>query len=65
MKIILDLTLEERREILTAIRKQEKRKPCWENGHTSCPNCGTRVLYEINRYCQTCGQKMDWQEVEG
>lgn len=68
MKIELSLSPEEMRDVVKALKKQEGRVPYWQEHGTGrwahCPVCGERVVYDLNRYCTVCGQKLDWQEVE-
>lgn len=48
---------------LNALRKQIPKKPAFRKGTTYsfCPNCGSDQIHD---YCGTCGQKIDWSDVD-
>jgi hypothetical protein len=48
---------------LNALRKQIPKKPTFRKGTTYsfCPNCGSDQIHD---YCGTCGQKIDWSDVD-
>lgn len=63
-------------EVLEAIDKQEPKKPVWqtvtgtaeEARELSCPRCACPVVSQFvwqlrPSYCQTCGQRLDWEGV--
>lgn len=68
--------LETRREAIKALEKQIPRKPidktkpddtaslAYENCNIIvCPTCGRRLkLKSKGKYCDKCGQKLDWGE---
>lgn len=55
-------TLEEVRE---AVEKQRAINPRTNKSYYTCPNCGEiRNIRQKHDYCQNCGQKLDWSEVE-
>ena len=29
-----------------------------------CPRCGITMEYEYQRFCKTCGQRLDWSEYD-
>ena len=43
--------------------KSEPKEPRW-HGHHFCPHCNSIVFVNggKNRYCTSCGQKLDWSE---
>lgn len=57
---------------IEALEKQIPKKPIWEDGHCCCPNRHKSVLRGIpywtimtrQKYCDYCGQAIDWSEVE-
>ncbi len=60
--------IEYTKEIREVLEKQQSKKvSIWP--YPSCPNCGSvevqagAEMIELD-YCQDCGQKLDWSEVE-
>lgn len=49
--------------IREALEKQIPMKPIKAEYDYNCPICGYEYLINQN-YCQYCGQKLDWSEVE-
>ena len=59
---------------IKALEKQIPKKPPVVNRPSIfikvpvCPNCSTsehyQPLYEKNKYCSNCGQKLDWSDEE-
>ena len=61
---ISDLTVLNKRMILSAIQKQSAQKPVDVSKselYGRCAVCG-QVVHIGNRYCDQCGQKIDWGE---
>lgn len=59
---ISDLTVLNKRMILDAIKKQSAQKPVDVSKselYGRCAVCG-QVVHVGNRYCDQCGQKIDW-----
>lgn len=50
-------------EVLEAVEKQKKKKPCASNRCYVCPHCGLITSLRIkHNYCDACGQRIDWSE---
>lgn len=68
MKVELDLTVEEMDDVMRALKRAERREPvryCRHDGTVwmHCPNCGS-ILQDRQRFCVSCGQKIDWSKEE-
>ena len=66
MKIEINLTAEEMDDVVRALRRAEKERPvryCRKDGAiwTHCPTCGS-LLQNGQRFCVSCGQRIDWSE---
>lgn len=74
----LQYRLEENREckhfkdeslIDKALEKQIPKKPDYEDYDAKCPVCGHEFENNVNdwgcSYCQGCGQKLDWSDMNG
>jgi hypothetical protein len=63
---ISDLTILNKKAILDAMRKQMPRKPeLAKSGlYGNCAVCG-KVVHIGNRYCDNCGQALDWEVTDG
>lgn len=50
-------------EVMGAVEKRKKTKPCASNRCYVCPNCGLVTSLKIkHNYCDACGQHIDWGE---
>lgn len=67
MKIKLDLSAEEMQDVIYALKKQEGRKPQWQYHGSAkwahCTSCGNRLM-DGQRFCNACGQKVEWEDDE-
>lgn len=52
-----------------ALEKQIPKKPDYEDYDAKCPVCGHEFENNVNdwgcSYCQGCGQKLDWSDMNG
>lgn len=61
-----EITLNDK-AIIGALKKQTPKKPCIPfdsiDQHHECPVCPNSV-YKPQRYCDDCGQALDWSDAE-
>lgn len=50
---------------ISALEKQEGKKPFWNGAFYECSNCNTSFGDNDERpmYCDICGQKISWEEI--
>ena len=50
---------------ISALEKQEGKKPFWNGAFYECSNCNTSFgdNDEKPMYCDICGQKISWEEI--
>lgn len=75
IKIPMDLTEEECKEVIAALEKQEPKKPIVRSYDENekwcrrkryyCPVCKRQLSIKrsSDKYCGKCGQHIDWHEV--
>ena len=63
---IVDLSIEDAKEILALLKEQEPVKPITDNGAVfrtyACGNCKTYFYLRQQKYCAICGRAVKWDE---
>jgi len=52
---------------IEALEKQMPKKPINQSWYFECPNCKSKNVINEGRsyrFCNNCGQRLDWSEVE-
>lgn len=66
IKALYNIPLENMEMIMHALEKQIPKKPDFTEDKTFalCPCCNGKGLLNKQKYCDNCGQKLDWSEEE-
>lgn len=64
IKALYNIPLKNMEMIVQALEKQIPKKPDFteDKEFALCPCCNGKGLFDKQKYCDNCGQKLDWED---